>query len=129
MVATQRIETKVVTPGDPPWVKALFLAPAVVGSFCALVLLGQSRSVRHGLRRLIGRGAPAAPTGALDAVRARIVGQDRRRIASVFGPPPASTSAPCVTWYYPVRTVERTAMAISFEDDRATRVEFFQSPE
>jgi hypothetical protein len=129
MVATKRIETKVVTPGDPPWVKALFLAPAVLGSFCALVLLGQSRSVRHALRRLMGRPSPATPSGALDAVRARIVGQDRRRITTLFGPPPASTSAPSVTWYYPVRAAARTAMAISFEDDTATRVEFFRSPE
>ena len=128
MVATQRVETKAARRGDPVWVKALFLAPAVLGSFCTLLLLGQSKGVRRGLWQWLGRVGPADPTADLAAIRARVVGQDRRRVTALFGPPPAATSAPTVTWYYPVLAVERTAMAISFDDDRASRVEFFRSP-
>ena len=128
MVATERVETLVARPGDPVWVKALFLAPAVLGSFCTLVLLGQSKSVRRGLRQWLGRGGPADAAADLAAIRARVVGQDRRRVTALFGPPPAATSSPTVTWYYPVLAMERTAMAISFQDDRASRVEFFRSP-
>jgi hypothetical protein len=113
-----------VTTRDPPWLKALFLAPAVVGSFAARVVLSRTRGVRAGLRRWLGR----EPGGDLDALRASVLGQGKRRVTALFGPPPAATSAPTDTWYYPVATAERTAMAISFEDDRAARVEFFRSP-
>ena len=134
-VATERVQSKRVQPKpvqpkpvpattDPAWVKALFLAPAVVGSFAALVVLGQTRGVRRWLGRR--RGTSAAE---LEAVRAQIVGQNKRRVTALFGVPPAATSAPTVTWYYPVVTAERTAMAVRFgDDDVAAAVDFFQAP-
>ena len=120
VVADRRAESHAAQPGDPAWVKALFLAPAVAGSFAALVLLGQTRS----FRRWLGRRA----ADDLEALRASIVGQGTRRVTALFGPPPAATSAPTVTWYYPVADGRRAAMAVTFEDDRAVRVEFFESP-
>ena len=110
---------------DPRWVKALFLAPAVVGSFAALVVLGQTSGFRTGLRRWLGR--PAGPD--LDALRTSIVGQPKRRLTARFGPPPAAVSAPTVTWYYPVPDADRpTAMAVRFDGDAAVAVEFFHPP-
>jgi hypothetical protein len=122
MVLTElrRARSRVSRVGDPAWVKALFIAPAVVGSFATLVLLGRSTS----FRRWLGRSTPED----LDAIRASLLGLGSRRITALLGPPPAATSAPAVTWYYPVAEARRTAMAISFENDRAVRVEFFQSP-
>ena len=135
MVTTARRAepTKVPATADPAWVKALFLAPAVLGSFCTLVLLGRSTGVRHGLRRWLGRPADAVRGDAVRGVdaatlRGSIVGQSKRRVTALFGPPPAATSAPTVTWYYPVPAARRTAMAVSFDGDRATGVEFSQSP-
>ena len=127
MVTTERrAEPRAPLPGDPPWLRALFLAPAVVGSFCTLVLLGQSKGVRGKVAWLLGRRSASAD---LDAVRASVLGLGRRRVTALFGPPPAATSAPTVTWYYPVPSAERTAMAVSFDGDRAVRVEFFRSPD
>ena len=109
---------------DPAWVRALFLAPAVAGSFAALVMLGQTRGVRRRVRRWLGRDGAD-----LDALRASIVGQPQRRVTARLGPPPAATSSPTVTWYYPVAAAERpTAMAISFDGEVATRVEFIRPP-
>ncbi len=124
MVTTERrAESRVRSPGDRPWF--LFLAPAVVGSFCTLVLLGRSRGVRQGVAKLLGRRTASAD---LEAVRASIVGLNPRRVTALYGPPPAATSAPTVTWYYRLPTADRTAMAVSFNGDRAVRVEFFTSP-
>ena len=108
---------------DPAWVRAMFLAPAVVGSFAALVVLGQTRGVRQRVRRWLGREAVD-----LDGLRASILGQGKRRVTARFGPPPAATSAPTVTWYYPIKSREPTAMAISFDGDAAAKVEFFRPP-
>ena len=126
-VTTERVERQVIplATTDPAWVRALFLAPAVVGSFAALVVLGQSAGLRRTVRRWFGR---AEVTPHLDALRASVVGQKSRRVTALFGPPPAATSSPTVTWYYPVAATPRTAMAISFQDDLATRVEFFRPP-
>ncbi len=116
----RRAESREARPGDPAWVKALFIAPAVVGSFAALVLLGKTR----GFHRWLGRRAAED----LEAVRASIVGQTANRVTALYGHPPAATSSPTVTWYYPIAQSRRTAMAVSFEDDRAVRVEFFAAP-
>ena len=104
---------------DPAWVRALFLAPAVVGSVAALLVLGRSR---RSARR------PGADAD-LDALRQSILGQTRRRLTARFGPPPAATSAPTVTWYYAVPdATDRTAMAVTFDGDAAASVEFVRSP-
>ncbi len=126
MVTTdRRAESRILRPADPPWVKALLLAPAVLGSLGTLILLGRSRSVRQRFARLLGRPTAAAD---LDAVRASILGLGPRRVTALYGPPPAATSAPTVTWYYRLPTAGRTAMAVSFDGDRAVRVEFFTAP-
>ena len=111
--------------GDSPWARAMLLAPAVVGSVCTLVLLGRSRGVRRTLAGWLGRTSVMAE---LEPVRAAVVGRSKRRVTALYGPPPAATSAPTVTWYYPVAGADRLAMAVSFDGDRATRVEFFRSP-
>lgn len=116
----QHVASRLAHPGDPAWMRALFIAPAVVGSFAALLLLGRRRPTHPPVARIT--------VDALDDVRTTVLGQTSRRVTALFGPPPAATSSPTQTWYYPLAEFRRTAMAISFADDRAVRVEFFTAP-
>lgn len=68
-----------------------------------------------------------------------VIGSPRQTILSVFGPPRAavldSTSQSpdpgfwlADVWYYALPKNDRTAMVITFDDDMARFVEFFQPP-
>ena len=110
--------------GDAPWVKALVLGPAVVGSFCALVLMNHAPAVTGGVRRLLARPKRSAADPSLEPLRAKVLGRSKHEVMTAFGPPPAATAGQRPTWYYPVSNTDKLAMAVSFVDDRAVAVEF-----
>jgi hypothetical protein len=113
----------------------MVITPAVIGSCAAVMLLvnatGVSRWFSHrGARRRqpLRRGGRSDPRSLL-GLRHAIVGNGKREIASVFGPPhSAAIIGAGDTWYYPLRPSERLAMAISFEKGTAREVEFFHAP-
>jgi hypothetical protein len=85
------------------------------------------------LRRLFVRPHRSAPEQAarmlsLPSLRTAILGHGKQYITDLFGPPPTKSGGPFPIWYYPLHAPEQLAMAISFVDERATSVEFFQSP-
>jgi hypothetical protein len=77
-------------------------------------------------------------SGRLADLRSALVGRHRRRIARALGAPPTACigfgkcvrgSAPVTywqasTWYYPLDTSRRQAIAIQFDGNCAKRVEF-----
>ena len=68
-----------------------------------------------------------------------ILGNSKCAVASVFGPPRTAvvteptTLTPTYwdadTWYYPLPKADRLAVAIQFEDDYATGVQFLRGPQ
>lgn len=111
--------------GDPAWVRALVLGPAVVGSFCVLVLLNHGPAVPGGLRRLLA-WARAEPSPA--TLRAALLGRSKQDVMARFGPPPANTGGSHPTWYYPVAGPGHVAMAVAFADDVAVAVDLIHPP-
>jgi hypothetical protein len=109
-------------------------SPAMTGMMVALAVLAREPLLIC-VRRFFWR--PSRPTAAeqaarllsLPSLRAAIVGQSRQYIAHLFGPPSTATQGRYPVWYYPVSACDRLAMAISFHDNRAAIVEFFQAPE
>jgi len=91
----------------------------------------------HGRRtwRIPPRDLTASPQErpALAALRRAILGRGKPIVAAVLGPPPTALLArsaggylDCDTWYYPLCREVRWCMAVTFESDRAKRVEFFR---
>jgi hypothetical protein len=127
------------------------LGPLIVGAAVAFVsLTGQSkfgawlrgffsvprqRPPRDEALRLTGAGLP------LHAIRDRILGRRKAVVVSTLGPPrtAVASSGPISltnqgafwhadTWYYPVDAKAQTAMAVTFVDDIAMEVDFFDAP-
>lgn len=118
----------------------MVVVPAVIGSCAAVILLAKTAITSIGLerwrhRRLVRprarslRGPGRGTEDSLAGLRDAIVGNGKREISSVFGPPhSAAVRGAHDTWYYPLRDRERLAMAISFNNDLAREVEFFHPP-
>lgn len=137
----------------PPRERTAILVPLLIGGALAFVTLaGQSRLgqwlrgflsardlvTRDRLRRRLHGGASPA------RVRRTILGKSKAFIAAQFGPPRTAvvagvappSSAPvgqtafwrADTWYYAFDQARQTAMAVSFQNDIARAVEFFEAP-
>ena len=63
----------------------------------------------------------------LPSLRAALVGSTRRQVAEILGSPRTTMHGETETWYYPVDSDDRLAMAVSFEGNRARSVEFFSA--
>jgi outer membrane protein assembly factor BamE (lipoprotein component of BamABCDE complex) len=116
-------------PRPSMWFGAMVVAPVVLG----VVLIGKFPTVRNGVRRLVRKWPLAIANHpshdmSLASLRNAIVGNGKNEIASVFGPPQAAAMLNHETWYYPLRSRRRWAMAISFDQERAREVEFFRAP-
>ncbi|HSV13253.1 MAG TPA: hypothetical protein VLI90_03290 [Tepidisphaeraceae bacterium] len=122
------------------------MAPIVIGSCAAVMLLSNARTLGGGFKRALGSGGGAGgararrpsprPNMATDGrslagLRNAILGSGKPQIASVFGPPHSAAIRGGVgdTWYYPLQPREKLAMAISFDDGTAREVEFFHAPD
>jgi len=93
----------------------------------------------HRRRRVIRVKRPAREQS-LPMLAQALLGSNRRTIVAVFGPPRAAcVSGPCAagaspdfwhadTWYYPLPRAGALAMALAFDEDHASTVEFFQPP-
>jgi hypothetical protein len=94
----------------------------------------------------VGRGKRSSkkPSGAdsLPMLAGAIIGSTKSTIESVFGPPrsaavdevgivvhPQQVFWQSDVWYYPLARNSLTAIAIQFEDDLASHVEFFTAPQ
>jgi hypothetical protein len=109
------------------------MGPAVIGSFLAVFVLSSIPSMGQGLERLFARRRRGLLDDSprhmsLDLLRQAILGNGKHEIVSALGPPPTTTAGTNETWYYPLRSHERLAMAISFNQGRAQTVEFFHAP-
>jgi hypothetical protein len=125
------------------------LAPFIIGGALFLVALsGQSRlgqwlrgffdGLDHSTRRRLQsrvHGQMLSPA----RLRERILGRPKAHIAAEFGPPRTAVFASHTpvaqpafwrgdTWYYAIDPRSELAMAVSFENDQASAVEFFQAP-
>jgi hypothetical protein len=122
---------------------ALWMAANLAGLLTA-VLLSRGPFFESLLDR-VGRGASSnrkpTPGQSLPRLAGAIVGSDKSTIESVFGPPrsaavkevgivvlPQVVYWQADTWYYPLQRNGMMAMAINFDDDLATQVEFFTAP-
>ncbi len=104
----------------------------MAGMIMAIAVLGREPLLTC-FRRMFRRPRRSATERAAQllsplSLRNAILGHSTQYIAQLFGPPPTSTGGQCPVWYYPISVPDRLAMAISFHDQRAAIVEFFQSP-
>ena len=123
---------------------ALWMAANVAGVVTG-VLLARGPFFRE-LARRVGHGRPrrhAPPQRKSLALLAQaVIGSTRQTIESVFGPPrsisldeigvvvhPRQVYRLSDTWYYPLPRSLPLAMAINFQDEIATTVEFFSPPQ
>jgi hypothetical protein len=100
----------------------------------------------EGILRRLGHGARSkhrpSPVQSLSMLASAIVGSSKATIQAVFGAPrsvaiagigivvhPRHVYWQSDTWYYPLRRQGPMAIAISFADDVAARVEFFTAPQ
>jgi hypothetical protein len=105
------------------------------GPFYRALAARAGRAPRHQPRKPSRRRSLSLLAGA-------VLGSDKSTIESVFGPP-RSTAVPEIgavivhpqklfwiadQWFYPLVRDGHTAMAITFEHDHATHVEFFTAP-
>jgi len=122
---------------------ALWMAANLAGMVTAILLI-RGPFFRKLLTRL-GRGKKRArrPTReqSLPMLAGAIVGSSKSTIESVLGPPrsaavmglgvvthPKMVFWQADTWYYPLPRNGPMAMAINFDEDFATQVEFFTTP-
>jgi len=122
---------------------ALWMAATLAGMVTA-ILLARGPFFESLLARLGGPKASAAKPSrrqGLPMLASAIIGSSKSAIESVLGPPrSAAVKGVAVvvypkmvfwhadTWYYPLPRNGPMAMAINFNDDLATQVEFFTSP-
>jgi hypothetical protein len=101
----------------------MLLAPAVV---MVLAKVSAARRFARGRRFSI----PPEESGdrMLARLRSEIVGNGKRRIASMLGPPRVEQTGAEGTWYYPVDKKDHLAIAISFDRGLARDVEYVRSP-
>jgi hypothetical protein len=122
---------------------ALWMAACLAGMVSAVMLARAPF-----FRRLLARFGPANPRArkpsrekSLPMLAGAILGSSRSTIQAVFGPPrsavvegigvvvhPQQVYWQSDTWYYPLRRRGPMALAINFQDDLATKVEFFTAP-
>jgi outer membrane protein assembly factor BamE (lipoprotein component of BamABCDE complex) len=110
---------------------ALLLAPLVLGVAAVMLLANASGAGAALLRRLRPRrrsaGNPNTGEPDLRRLRNSLLGHNQNQVAGLLGPPPTSAGAApfaADTWYYPIRTRRRYAMAIHFDHGRANSVDF-----
>jgi hypothetical protein len=124
---------------------ALWMAAALAGLVTTAVA-AQAPYFRAAAKKVSGptrRGRSARrprQSQALPMLAEAIVGNTKSAIASVFGPPRGAvifSKNHCVdatfwkadTWYYSLPEHRRTAIAIDFDEDFASRVQFLRPPE
>ena len=146
------------TSGDVFWADASrqmggrgpLLAPLLIGGALAFVALAGQSSIgqwlrgffswrdpiaRDRLRRRVHGGVPPA------RLRQALLGRSKASVASHIGPPRTAVMKHAGggatgqtgfwradTWYYAVDSASRTAMAVTFRNDIAQAVEFFEAP-
>ena len=90
-------------------------------------------------RRRVIRVKRPSPRQALPMLAEAVLGTTRSTLNQVFGPPRGAAfdgQPRCAilsfwdadTWYYPLPRNGNTAMAVSFDEEHACRVEFFDAP-
>ena len=121
----------------------LWMAANVAGMVTA-VILGDGPFFKA-LAKRVGRGKtasqPPSQQKSLTMLAGAVIGCDRATIEAVLGPPrstgltdlgvivhPQKIFWHAPIWYYPLPKNGNMAMAISFEDQVANRVEFFGAP-
>jgi hypothetical protein len=106
-------------------------SPALAGMVFAMAFLAREPFMIC-LRRLLSlarrSGAAEQPRQSLTAIRASVLGQHQAFIIDLHGQPRTTMNGKCPIWYYAVDAGRRLAMAITFHDERAVLVEFFQLP-
>ena len=122
---------------------ALWMAANLAGMVTAILLV-RGPFFRKLLKKLGGgstRGRRPTREQSLPLLAGAIVGSSKSTIESVFGPPrsaalvgvgvvthPKMVFWQADTWYYPIPRHGPMAMAINFNEDFATDVEFFTAP-
>ena len=98
----------------------------------APIVLGGGLLVFAVAMRLIG-GEPHRRS--VHMLRRAILGRGKGSVLAVLGRPhaaryiaAANSSFQADTWYYPMDHRDRSAIAVTFDNGVATRVEFFRSP-
>lgn len=97
------------------------------------------RQWRSDVRRLIQMHPWQPPSREeMRPLRRAILGRTRGEVAALLGPPPATSAQPlpaskrgkwtAETWYYPLDTTRRRALAINFHNDRAHGIEAVAGP-
>ena len=125
------------------------LAPLLIGGALAFVALAGESRVGQWLRGFLSardvvtrrRTRRRVESGLAPAdLREMLLGQTKALIAARFGPPRTAVVSHAArvagqaafwradTWYYAVDPATQTAMAVTFRDDRASAVEFFEAP-
>jgi hypothetical protein len=123
----------------------LWMAANLAGMVTAVLLI--RGPFYRALAAKVGRGRPQtrrpSRRRSLSLLAGAILGSDKATIESVFGPP-RSTAVPELgavvvhpkelfwradQWFYPLVRDGQTAMAIHFQADHATHVEFFTAPQ
>lgn len=115
------------------------LAGMVSGMMLARAPFFEELLARFGPEKL--RRKKPSPRKSLPMLATAILGSSRATIHAVFGPPrsavvegvavvvrPQQIFWQSDTWYYPLRRQGPMAIAINFQDDFATKVEFFTAP-
>jgi hypothetical protein len=108
-------------PRRPVWM--MLLAPVVV-----MVLANVSAARRFSRGRRVSNPLEGAGDRVLARLRSEIVGNGKRRISSMLGPPRVQQTGTEGTWYYPVNPKDHLAIAISFDGGLARDVEYVWSP-
>jgi hypothetical protein len=97
---------------------------------------------RRLMRKLVGkrrgrsrRGRPPPSRETLPMLASALMGSNRQTIFTVFGPPkgvavidPSEPVWEATTWYYAMVRQRQMAIAITFDEDHACDVEFYQVP-
>ena len=134
----------------PPDRRSRSLAPLIISGVAAMVVAAWRSPVGAWLRGFLsevprprpGNGTALMDTGLSPAdLRDAIVGRGKSAIAALFGVPRTAAGAArplnlgrhadfwsANTWYYPIDSRTRTAMAVHFQKGIARDVEFFDSP-
>jgi hypothetical protein len=103
----------------------------LAGGVIVAIALSRKRRRRSSTSR--GRGCGLSELSPhLQSFRHAILGADKGTILRALGPPPATIGRGVPihdnTWYYPLDRVQRLALAIQFEEDRASQTEVLKSP-
>jgi hypothetical protein len=106
----------------------MLLTPAAVGSVALVMFLANAASRRSHHYKRVSLPLDRTRSPKLVTLRAAILGNGQREVASMLGPPRIAQSGADSIWYYPLSNEERVALAISFDRGVARRVEFVAPP-